>query len=71
MKLSMGYMLFTGVFTVLVVRNFFGPPMINDEDELYKEDQCPREFLRGATDPVLRGAADDHGCQDRPAVLRP
>jgi hypothetical protein len=35
MKLSMGYMVFTGIFTVLLVRNFFGPPMPNDEDEVY------------------------------------
>jgi hypothetical protein len=35
MKLSMGYMVFTGIFTVLLVRDFFGPPMLNDEDEIY------------------------------------
>ncbi len=35
MKLSMGYMVFTGIFTVLLVRNFFGTPMPDDEDEAY------------------------------------
>jgi hypothetical protein len=33
MYLSMGYMVFTGIFTVFLVRNFFGQPMPNDEDE--------------------------------------
>jgi uncharacterized membrane protein len=35
MKLSMGYMVFTGVFTVLLVRSFFGTTMLDDEDEAF------------------------------------
>jgi hypothetical protein len=34
MKLSMAYMVFTGVFTVFLVRSFFGIPVVNDEDEI-------------------------------------
>ena len=35
MKVSMVYMVFTGIFTVVLVRSFFGVPMLNDEDEAY------------------------------------
>ncbi len=35
MKLSMVYMVFTGISTVFLVRGFFGPPMLNDEDEAF------------------------------------
>jgi hypothetical protein len=35
MKLSMGYMVFTGIFTVLLVRSFFGTTVVDDEDEAF------------------------------------
>jgi hypothetical protein len=34
-RLSMVYMVFTATFTVLGVRAFFGPPVRDDEDEIY------------------------------------
>jgi hypothetical protein len=34
MKVSMVYMVFTGVFTVFLVRSFFGITVLNDEDEV-------------------------------------
>lgn len=35
MKLAMAYMVLTGVFTVLIVRTFFGPTVMTDEDEAF------------------------------------